>query len=144
VEVVAVEAELISTLVVDEAEVVVVVAVVVVVGVSVEIVVRIEVVIIAGPGAPIVVVVEVEASTGATVVIVVVVEGMLLIDVVCVFALLGSVVVEPSTCSRHCSPAWHLAPSKCVPGAHDMCLATQPVVPNVPNVLSKLLVPNVR
>jgi len=139
VEVVAVEAELISTLVVDEAEVVVVVAVVVVAGVSVEIVVRIEVVVIAG--APVVVVVEVEASIGATVVIVDVVEGMLLIDVVCGLALLGPLVLEASTCLKHRSPAWHLAPSKCVPGAHDMCLATQPVVPSVPNVCN---VPDVR
>ena len=29
------------------------------------------------------------------------------------------------------SPAWHLAPSKWVPGAHDMCLATQPPAPKV-------------
>jgi len=120
-------------------------AVVVEAGVSFEIVVGIEVVVIAG--APVVGVVEVEASTGATVVVVVVVDGMLLIDVVCGLALLGSPVVEPSTCSRHCSPAWHLAPSKCVPGAHNMCLATQPAVPSVPkvpSVPSKLLVPNVR
>ena len=85
--------------------------------------------------------------------IVVMVDGILLIDVVCGLALLGSLVVEPSICSKHCSPAWHLAPSKCVPGAHDMCLATQPVlpcvlkvpaVPKVSRVPSKLLVPNVR
>ena len=46
-----------------------------------------------------------------------------------------------------------MAPSKCVPGAHDICLATQPVLPSVPKVPKvpkvlkvpgKLLVPTVR
>merc|ERR1719204_1318440 len=118
--------------------------------VVVEIVVEVVVVVVVGEVVVEVVVVVCEVVAEVVVVVVVVVVVDVVLEVVCGLALLGSLVLDPSTCSKHCSPAWHLAPSKCVPGAHDMCLATQPgvpkvpMVPIVPSVPSKLLVPNVR